>query len=590
MAVRLVALVGSSGGSTLRGNAVSEHAALSLHVEGSGCRVGWMVYVEASVPLDHARADLDVALFQLWDSKPLATVRQPLASINTLVIAADVELAKKIAAGEVAALIIASADVSGANEASVAAAVRHGVPILGTGGKGLGLATEQGGFMLQLSGSVSTNADGRAMATAAALARHFGTPFRPALPASDLHALPVVDAALPVVVCLAVVLRVLALLGDLAGSFGVAHPSAAAQPVSDSSAAAAAAAVAAHVRASLLPLVLAAVGGARSSALGESGSIAGLVAGCLTVAVRVGGGAEEGAGGSVAPAALAAGYAAGLVARRVMVMAHRRGLPATASAHLVSAGAGLAGGLVGMALAPPLGWLTAALAAALAWPTTALPAPLAAAAGALAGAATLAGSIRGYYHSVMLPLIVAEMAEGTLSTLGALDAACLCATCAGVMSAVEAAGRAPSPTKPLRKQEQKQQPARPANGGWSAASINVLFGDYVEACYPHMERRLPIRVGVYAGAAAAGALIVAGGPARSSAYLPLPIGVAIAEAPSAMLGACLLAFLLPFAATVATLKCDTRVRLSMPTPSDTRSLEPPPPADTERTRRRKGYE
>lgn len=379
-ASRPVALVGSSGGSTLRGTAASEHAALSLQLEGSGFRLGWMVYVEALEPLDHARRDLEVGLFRLQDSKPVATVRKPLASIKVLVVAADVELAQRIAAGEVAALIIVSADVNGANEASVNAAVHHGVPMLGTGGTGLGLATEKGAFVLQLSGSVSTTADSRAMATAAALARHFGTTFRPTLPASELHVLPVIDAALPVVVCLAVVLRVLALLPALPLGAG---------------AAAAVASVVAHVRASLLPLVVAAVGGARAAALGESGGIAGLIAGSMTVATRVGcmgcmgvlGDAWPGemrglaAPGPVAPAALAAGYAGGLVARRVMVMAHRRGLPATASSHLVSAGAGLVGGLMGVVLAPPLSMLVAALTAVLVWPAS-LPTPLAALAGA----------------------------------------------------------------------------------------------------------------------------------------------------------------------------------------------------------------
>jgi hypothetical protein len=75
------------------------------------------------------------------------------------------------------------------------------------------------------------------------------------------------------VVCLAVVLRILALLPALPLGVG---------------AAAAVASVVAHVRASLLPLVVAAVGGARAAALGESGGIAGLVAGSMTIATRVG--------------------------------------------------------------------------------------------------------------------------------------------------------------------------------------------------------------------------------------------------------------------------------------------------------------
>ena len=58
--VRAVALVGSSGGSTLRGSARSELAALAAQLAPVQCRVGWAVYVEAPGPLDHARADCEV--------------------------------------------------------------------------------------------------------------------------------------------------------------------------------------------------------------------------------------------------------------------------------------------------------------------------------------------------------------------------------------------------------------------------------------------------------------------------------------------------------------------------------------------------
>ena len=526
---KVVALVGSSGGSTLRSDARSEYAALKRQLETTNLRLGMFVYVEALEPLDHAKPEAPVALWQYDEgsSQPglTARARAPLSTVAEATAAADMVLAKQIEAGAVAALILASADVKGANASSIRAAARLGIPVLGTGGTGLGLASELGAFMLQLSGSVSTTADGRAMATSAALARHFGAPFSPNLPPSDLQALPVLDAALPIVVSLALLRRVslglrtiTSLVAPVPAAYYTAYEAMASAAVE-------------RARHNLLPLALATVGGGRAAALGESGTVAGLVAGCLTTAA--------GAAGPVAPAALAAGYAAGLCARRVLGATHACGVPATASAHLVSGGAGLVGAAVGLLIAWPSAILGDAVRTALAWPAT-LPQPAAIAFGSLAGVATLAGSIHGYYHCVMLPLIMLEMEEGSLSTLGALDAACLCATCAGVMIGVGNSVGSPSPTASL------DSGRRRASAGWSAAQINFLFGDYVEAYYPHMEKHWGVCVATYAGAAAAGAIVVGFGPARSSAYLPLPLAVVIAEEPGAMLCACVLAFVLPF--------------------------------------------
>ena len=508
-----VALIGSSGGSTLRGEVRTDFGALIKQlsaVGGKRCHLGWMIYVEARTPLDHASTDAEVTLWQLHKNAPLATACGALSKIAQLATAADEELAQCIASGTVSALVLQSADVQACNVASVRAAIKHGVPVLGTGGTGMGLAAEMGATVLQLSGSVSTTADGRALAQAAALARYLRASFTPVLPPPELQPLPVLDAALPVAVAVALLSRALVTLRALVAA-NVFQSRLALAQLEDS------------VGVSILPLALATIGGSRAAALGESGVLAGLVAGGLTVGAR----AADFTAGPVAPAALVAGYAAGLGSRHLLATAHARGLPATSTAHLVSGGAGLAGGAVGIALATPLGASGHAIRTALAWPAT-LPPPLAAIAGALMGAATLGGSIHGYYHCVMLPLILLEMAEGSLALLGALDAACLCATCAGVMVAV---GRRRAPTAAAR--------------GYVAYQINLLFGDYVEACYPYMEKSGAINALTYAGAAAAGASIVALGPARSSAYLPLPLAVAVAEQPMAMLCACILAFCVP---------------------------------------------
>ena len=64
-----------------------------------------------------------------------------------------------------------------------------------------------------------------------------------------------------------------------------------------------------------------------------------------------------------------------------------------------------------------------------------------------------------------------------------------------------------------------------------------------------MERDRVVHAGALLGAAAGGA-IVGGAGARSSAYLPLPVAVAISDEPAALAAAALAAFAVPFAVTL----------------------------------------
>ena len=75
------------------------------------------------------------------------------------------------------------------------------------------------------------------------------------------------------------------------------------------------------------------------SALGESGLLAGLLAGGLTVAAH---------GNGIA--ALAAGIASGHICRKALATSHWLGLPATASTLITVGGSGFVGGVVGGAL------------------------------------------------------------------------------------------------------------------------------------------------------------------------------------------------------------------------------------------------
>ena len=63
------------------------------------------------------------------------------------------------------------------------------------------------------------------------------------------------------------------------------------------------------------------------------------------------------------------------------------------------------------------------------------------------------------------------------------------------------------------------------------------------------QRDRVVHAGALLGAAAGGA-IVGGAGARSSAYLPLPVAVAISDEPAALAAAALAAFAVPFAVTL----------------------------------------
>ena len=223
------------------------------------------------------------------------------------------------------------------------------------------------------------------------------------------------------------------------------------------------------------PHDLAAAARACVAQLGESGLLAGAVAGGLLSAVTAASGGDGVGGDSSVAAGLVAGVAAGYGCRAALRHSFRRGLPATAATLYTVGGSGAAGGLLGAALAPALGAATARLRDLLLAPTR-LPMPAAALAGAAMGVATVhrgplgwspAGavplpyyfplgptqlgerapirgraprspprarrlriaaqkqlSIHGYYHCVLFPLILVEMEHGAPSLLGALDAAC----------------------------------------------------------------------------------------------------------------------------------------------------------------------
>ena len=79
-------------------------------------------------------------------------------------------------------------------------------------------------------------------------------------------------------------------------------------------------------------------------------------------------------------------------------------------------------------------------------------------------------------------------------------------------------------------------------------TINIFYGDFIEACYPHMERHRLVNLSGYV-ASSLSAMMLTGG-CRSSAYLPFPIAIWLADDRKTLLTASLIAFLIPFIGTV----------------------------------------
>lgn len=147
------------------------------------------------------------------------------------------------------------------------------------------------------------------------------------------------------------------------------------------------------------------------------------------------------------------------------------------------------------------------------------------------------GSKIGWYHSIFLPLIMLEMDSSTgqnaASLLGAIDECTLVMICAGIC----AGNLVP-----------------PRMGGntslsWQALKTNILCGDFIEACYPSMEKSRLINFAAYLAAGISTEIIVCR-RLLSSAYMPLPLSILISKDRWGMSVASSIAFGISFVGTI----------------------------------------
>lgn len=158
--------------------------------------------------------------------------------------------------------------------------------------------------------------------------------------------------------------------------------------------------------------------------------------------------------------------------------------------------------------------------------------------GFLSGCIFVYGSKIGWYHSVFLPLILIEMDAASFSVLGAMDECALVMVCAGICT-----GNLIVP--PL-----KDGGSGHRSLSWRALKTNISCGDFIEACYPYMDKSRLINVSAYI-AAGLSCEILMQRRVLGSAYLPLPLTIWVSNDRTGMFLSCVVAFLICFVATVA---------------------------------------
>jgi hypothetical protein len=134
----------------------------------------------------------------------------------------------------------------------------------------------------------------------------------------------------------------------------------------------------------------------------------------------------------------------------------------------------------------------------------------------LVGALFCYGSKIGWYHSYFLPLILLEMELGDPAFLGAMDQLTLVLVSAGICTGTLVA-------ELFERSNTKDDTWFLVRG----LSINLFCGDFVEACYPFMEKNLLVSMGGYVASSFSVALLSA--QCKSSAYLPFPVSIWLAD-------------------------------------------------------------
>ncbi|RUS46193.1 PTS sugar transporter [Cohnella sp. AR92] len=499
------AILGSSGGNLFHsggGDPKRLLAEIASECRGAGIEVAAAQFVAAQGSMDQRAASVAAELYE-WNESSHSFLRGAegsLEEINREAARSDEAIALLIEEGRIDGLILLSCDPHGANRLAVAAAAKRGLPVVGTGGTSMGEVKSLGANVVSLSGTTGTTNQTRAVAFALALSRYWKLSYRMAGSKSwrEARISGVMTSSIPAFMAVLLLFS----LSNLPFLSGLDKASA---------------------MLSYLPLIVLAVFAARQMAdLGEATLIAGIAAGFLS------------ADGGVVGVVLA-GLAAGWLTPRVFQLGARLGFPAT-SVHIATAV--LSGVLPGLVMFYGLGeWTMRAADAvrdALEW-TVGLSSELV---GCGFGLAMWPLIRRGWYHTVLLPLMLLEMERYGNSFIGALDMAGLVMTSAGILLA------------------QLALPVYPADRNTSSKPfwLNVGFGTFIEASYVFMQRSRMVSLGAILASGFAGA-VIGGLDLRSTAYVPFYLALLFSNDAlgflAAMLASLAVSFLIALAANIA---------------------------------------
>lgn len=555
-----VALIGSSGGGTATLGHTDATALLrSIHEQLSSCRASigraCFVAVDGGKGMDRVKALVDMAtLYTVEAASDNPTLEAPLAYrserkgtlqvVNDCVARHDEAIAAAITAGNIDGLICISCHTKLFCR-TLRAAAAMGIPVTGSGGTSLSQAVALYGVTLvgNAGGSVASTSYSRAISYASSLASFWKRPYQPFYDDEqhlDTAWSSVLCACLPAFwgVCLAKsVLQTLgfALKGDARGVavdeiiFVLENwtlPTACAVTIATSSGPT-------NQRQQDLPLSSLVMASVLASTVCAQSVLSGLLAGWL---VR-------------------------RLTHRLLFRCVVANVPATMTNMVTTGATGCVVALLMWPVAPILRRSTMLVRWVITWTIVEAPTLFEydqstmlarAVAGFAWGCLSCYGSKVGWYHSYFLPTILIEMELGDASFLGAVDELTLVLVCAGVCAGVLLAGSLRRWLKIDDDSDNIAEGALCRRGLY----INILCGDFIEVCYPFMERHPIINASGYAASGLSSAWLVmeATSPTsvpKSLAYVPLPISIALSRREwSRMSVACCIAAGIPFAATL----------------------------------------
>lgn len=474
-----VAIVGSSGGNLFNLGGKDPKNLLGetvKQVEAAGLEVGAVQFIAAEVSMDFAKATTKAHLW-IWQDGDLSILFSgTLEEVNEYAKTEDEKIADMINSGDIDAFIFASADPDGANKLAVEAGIEKKLVGTGSGGSSMAKIQSMGLKILGVTGTTGTTNRSRAVSNVYPLAKNWKLKYTPAIGNtsngseitgsvfSRISVRGILMASLPGFIAMALTLFISKLPGA-SESFGEVF----------------------NLIIGALPVIVAAIAANQISGMNEVATVAGVVAGTLSVDGGLIGG-------------IIGGIIAGILVQVLFKKCIEWKFPGT-TANIVAGGiSGLAGGLIVYFFIGPFALMAGNGIRSLIDLSLAYSPILA---GAIAGLLIWPAIIGGVYHAAILPIVMLEMEKTGNSFLGAIDMCALVMVSAGITLA--------NIIYPRSKSE-----AAVATPGFL---INVLFGTFVEAAYPFMFANKI----VFGGALVAGMLsgaAVGYFNVRGTAYVP----------------------------------------------------------------------